>query len=48
MDKAVTIAPSYGMYDVAAAINDIELIKVPLEKDFSIETSEAQGCHSAT
>lgn len=38
-DKAVTISPSYGMYDVAAAINDIELIKVPLAKDFSIETS---------
>lgn len=40
IDKAVTLAPSYGMYDVAAAINDIELIKVPLEKDFSIDTGK--------
>ncbi|MEE4116326.1 MAG: histidinol-phosphate transaminase [Marinilabiliaceae bacterium] len=37
IDKAVTLAPSYGMYDVAASINDIGLVKVALEKDFSID-----------
>lgn len=43
IDKAVTLAPSYGMYDVAAAINDIELVKVPLEKDFSIDTGRLRN-----
>ncbi len=36
-DKALTFSPSYGMYDVSAAINDIELIKVPLNDDFNID-----------
>lgn len=34
-DNAVAIAPSYGMYRVAAAINDIEMREVPLREDFS-------------
>jgi len=35
-DKALTFSPTYGMYDVSANINDIELIKIPLETDFTI------------
>ncbi len=35
-DKALTFTPTYGMYEVFAAINDIELIKVPLTEDFQI------------
>lgn len=35
-DNAVAIAPSYGMYAVAAAINDIRLREVPLGPDFSL------------
>lgn len=35
-DKALTFSPTYGMYEVSAAINDIELIKVPLNVDFQI------------
>ena len=38
VDKALTFTPTYGMYEVSAAINDVELIKVPLSKDFQIET----------
>jgi len=34
IDKAVTFSPTYGMYDVAAAINNIELIKIPLDSSF--------------
>lgn len=38
--NAVAIAPSYGMYSVAAAINDVELREVELEADtFSLTTS---------
>jgi histidinol-phosphate aminotransferase len=36
-DKALTFTPTYGMYDVSAGINDVELIKVPLANDFQID-----------
>ena len=36
-DKALTFSPTYGMYDVSAAINNIELIKIPLTKSFQID-----------
>ena len=35
-DFAVTIAPSYGMYDVSAKINGVRLEKVLLNADFSL------------
>lgn len=38
-DNAVIIAPSYGMYGVAAAINDVEVRKVQLEDDYSLPTA---------
>mgnify|MGYP001101737983 CR=1 FL=1 len=37
-DKALSFSPTYGMYDVSAGINNIELIKVPLNNDFQIDT----------
>lgn len=39
IDNAVSIAPTYGMYGVAAATNDIEFREVQLEKDFSLDTA---------
>jgi len=39
-DKALTFTPTYGMYDVSAAINDVELIKIPLAKGFQIDVSK--------
>lgn len=38
-DNAVAIAPSYGVYGVAAAINDVELRQVQLCDDFSLPVS---------
>lgn len=35
-DNVVAIAPSYGMYKVAAAINDVEIREVALGEDFSL------------
>ena len=35
-DNAVSIAPTYGMYRVAADINDIEMREVPLGEEFSL------------
>jgi histidinol-phosphate aminotransferase len=36
-DKAMTFSPSYGMYGVSAAVNDIKIITVPLDKNFQID-----------
>lgn len=36
--NTVSIAPSYGMYEVAAAMNDVEFRKVQLRPDFSMDT----------
>lgn len=35
-DNAIAIAPSYGVYKVAAAVNDVELREVLLNEDFSL------------
>ena len=39
-DNAVAIVPSYGMYAVAADINDVPVRGVPLGEDFSLPVSE--------
>ena len=43
MDKALTFSPTYGMYDVSAGINDVELIKVPLNDEFDIDFNTVEG-----
>jgi len=35
-DNAVNIAPTYGMYKVAADINNVQMRQVPLGEDFSL------------
>ncbi|CAL2078452.1 histidinol-phosphate transaminase [Tenacibaculum sp. 190524A05c] len=42
VDKALTFSPTYGMYDVSADINNIELIKQPLINDFQINLNQLQ------
>lgn len=37
LDKALTFTPTYGMFEVSAQINAIDLIKVPLDKAFQID-----------
>ncbi len=39
-DKIITIKPSYGMYKVQAAINDIECIEVALNENFDVCAEE--------
>jgi histidinol-phosphate aminotransferase len=36
-DKAITFSPTYGMYDVSAGINNVELIQLPLSAEFQID-----------
>jgi len=40
-DKALTFVPTYGMYEVSAAINNVELVKVNLDDTFQINQTEA-------
>lgn len=39
-DEAISIAPSYGMYRVAAATNDVKLVEVPLSEDFLLDAAD--------
>lgn len=36
-DRALIFPPTYGMYQVSAAVNDAEIIKVPLDENFDID-----------
>lgn len=36
-DKALTFVPTYGMYEVSAAINNVALIQLPLNENFQID-----------
>jgi histidinol-phosphate aminotransferase len=40
-DRALTFTPSYGMYEVSAAINDTGIVKVPLTPEFDIDLNSA-------
>lgn len=39
-DKILTFKPTYGMYKVAAEINDVELFEIDLDKNFQIDFKE--------
>ena len=42
VDKALTFTPTYGMYEVAAKINDVNFIKLPLSENFQIKKAELE------
>lgn len=42
IDKAITFSPSYGMYEVSAAINNVSLVKLPLNEEFQINIEQLQ------
>lgn len=39
-DSAIICPPTYGMYEVSANINNIELIRIPLTNDFQLDIDE--------
>lgn len=41
-DKVMTFPPTYGMYEVSANINDLEIVRVPLNENFQINVTEAE------
>ena len=36
-DTVITCPPTYGMYEVSAAINDVEVLKIPLNERFELD-----------
>ncbi|PCJ87854.1 MAG: histidinol-phosphate transaminase [Flavobacteriales bacterium] len=36
--KAYILPPTYGMYEVASAINNVDVIRIPLTPDFQVDT----------
>lgn len=37
-DSVLILPPTYGMYEVSASINDVQVIKVPLTSEFQLDT----------
>jgi histidinol-phosphate aminotransferase len=42
VDKVLTFLPTYGMYEVSASINDINIIKIPLNESFHIDLNNVK------
>jgi len=42
IDKAVTFTPTYGMYEVSASVNDIKVVKIPLNENFQIDLKKVK------
>ncbi|KAJ5715801.1 uncharacterized protein N7483_012982 [Penicillium malachiteum] len=47
-DKILTCPPTYGMYSVSAQVNDIDIVKVPLDVDngFQLQTEKVKAALS--
>jgi histidinol-phosphate aminotransferase len=41
IDKVLTFTPTYGMYQVSASVNDVEVVKIPLTDSFQIDLEKA-------
>jgi len=39
-DKVIVCPPTYGMYEVSANINDIEIISIPLDEQFQMDVEK--------
>ena len=40
LDKIIITPPTYGMYEVSASINDVGIIKVPLNTNFTLDLAK--------
>ena len=41
-DKALTFTPTYGMYEVSASVNDVKIIKIPLNERFQLDLGKTK------
>jgi histidinol-phosphate aminotransferase len=39
-DQILTTPPTYGMYQVCAKVNDVDIVHVPLTPDFDLQVNE--------
>jgi len=46
IDKVLIFTPTYGMYEVSASINNIEVVKIPLNSSFQIDLRKAESLFS--
>ena len=46
-DQVITVPPTYGMYEVSAGINNVEVLKVPLKEDFQLDVKGVLSSVSA-
>jgi histidinol-phosphate aminotransferase len=44
IDRVLSFTPTYGMYKVSAAINDVEMIEIPLRDDFQMDLAALIPC----
>jgi histidinol-phosphate aminotransferase len=42
VDKILIFTPTYGMYEVSASVNDIKIVKVPLNERFQININKVE------
>lgn len=42
-DKVLLFTPTYGMYKVSAALNDVKIIELPLTADFQLDVPQAKA-----
>jgi len=42
-DVALTLSPTYGMYEVSAGINDVELVSIPLKYNFQMDLKKVKS-----
>jgi histidinol-phosphate aminotransferase len=46
IDRVLTFTPTYGMYQVSASVNDIEVIRIPLNENFQIDINKVSPSFS--
>jgi histidinol-phosphate aminotransferase len=46
IDKVLTFTPTYGMYEVSASVNDITVIRMPLDQNYQIDLKKVEGLFS--
>ena len=46
IDKVLTFTPTYGMYQVSASVNDIEVIRIPLNENYQINMNKVSPLFS--
>jgi histidinol-phosphate aminotransferase len=46
IDKVLTFTPTYGMYQVSASVNEIEVITIPLNENFQIDIQKVRPLFS--